>query len=503
MGTEGSEPLGEEMVISRWFMVRKWTHWLRVTAIAQLWFCFFIPVIGSGLRLPSILGDQMVLQQNTVVNLWGWADPGSALKVVTGWDNKAYPVTADPEGQWIVKVGTGEAGGPYQIAFYSGDTIILSDIMLGEVWICSGQSNMEWRLMKTQSGPSEIPQADLPGLRLFNVTRNIARQPVDDVVGKWVTCTPESAGFFSAVGYYFGKQLNQNLEVPVGMILTSWGGTPSEAWTSRETVSSFGDFDTLLAKLYDVPVDGVRPPTQHSPTVLFNGMVHPIIKMTIKGVIWYQGEANVARAFQYRKIFPAMISDWRNQWDQGDFPFFFVQLAPYNYPRRGEYTGAELREAQLLTLTRVPNAGMAVTMDIGNPDDIHPRNKKDVGYRLALWALAKEYEQDLVYSGPLFKSISVEGSAIRVHFDHTGTGLESIDGPPAPFYISAADRVYQPARAKIEDHTIVVSHPDVKSPVAVSYGWSNAPQTNLFNREGLPASPFRSDDWPRITEGVK
>jgi sialate O-acetylesterase len=236
----------------------------------------------------------------------------------------------------------------------------------------------------------------------------------------------------------------------------------------------------------------------HTPSVLYNGMLHPLTKYTIKGAIWYQGEANVGRAFQYRTIFPGMITDWRNQWGKGDFPFYFVQLAPYKYGT--EHTSAELREAQFLTLFSLKNTGMAVTLDIGNPENIHPTNKRDVGKRLALWALAKDYGVNLVCSGPLFRDIAIEDNKIRVNFDYTGKGLQSVGGPLTHFEIAGEDRVYHPARAVVEEHTVLVGHPDVEKPVAVRYAWTNTAVPNLFNWKGLPASSFCSDDWPRITE---
>ena len=637
---------------------------------------------GASLQLPKILGDHMVLQQKSFTKIWGWAELEQVVKVTTSWNEKSYRVVTDQQGNWQVTVSTGKAGGPYTVTIQADITRVLEDILLGEVWICSGQSNMAWPLSRSETALEEIPLADYPDIRLFTVEKNIATRPNEDLNGSWELCNPETSASFSAVGYFFGKMLHQELGVPVGLVNSSWGGTPSESWTSRESLSSFGDFDQQLEELYGTsdeemeralreqtrmeamikkqrdfenrenigfsegwmnvefddsswdimtcpaewssleeigmlegvvwmrtrisvpekwlgkpltlelgPVDemdityinGVEVGTSrkidnwntprvyqvpaslvtseqlqlairivntnaqggifgkpeqlkiypaenndetsvmlggswkyqvayrfpevpmvfnsHTPSVLYNGMLHPMKNMAIKGAIWYQGESNQNRAVQYRTIFPGMIEDWRTTWKQGDFPFYFVQIAPFNYGP--EQTSAELREAQLLTLSKVKHTGMAVTMDIGNPDDIHPTNKRDVGKRLALWALAKDYEKELVFSGPLYREQTIEDNKIRIHFNCTGSGLEAQGGPLTHFEIAGEDQVYHPAEAVIDGETVLVSSPEVSSPLAVRYGWSNTAEPNLFNAEGLPASSFCSDTWKRITEGNK
>ena len=472
---------------------------------------------GASLQLPTILGDHMVLQQKSFAKIWGWAEPEQLVQVTTSWNDRTYSTVTDQKGNWQVSVATAKAGGPYTVTIQADITRVLEDILLGEVWICSGQSNMEWQLSKAETAETEIQRSDFPGIRLFTVEKHIAMRPLEDVRGSWELCKPTTSPGFSAIGYFFGKMLHQELGVPVGLVNTSWGGTPSEAWTSRETLGKFGDFDQQLEELYSSSEDLEKAGKEqervetmlkeqqdfnsHTPSVLYNGMLHPIKNMAIKGAIWYQGESNQTRAIQYRTIFPGMIEDWRDTWKQGEFPFYFVQIAPYNYGP--EPSSAELREAQLLTLSKVKYTGMAVTMDIGNPENIHPTNKRDVGKRLALWALARDYGQDLVFSGPLYRDQSIEDGKIRIHFNYTGSGLEAKGGPLTHFEIAGADQVYHPAEAVIDGESILVSSSDVSLPVAVRYAWSNIAEPNLFNREGLPASSFCTDSWKRITEGNK
>lgn len=634
---------------------------------------------GASLKLPAILGDHMVLQQNSFAKIWGWTEPSGKVSVSTSWNGLKYSTRADAQGNWEVKVVTAKAGGPYSITVEGDVAIVLEDVLLGEVWICSGQSNMEWPLSRAETADAEIPVSNFPDIRLFTVKKHIAPRPLEDVSGAWEACTPETSETFSAVGYFFGKKLHKELGVPVGLINTSWGGTPSESWTSREMLLTFGDFNQQLDALYSssdeelkkaeeetarieaeiesqwdfdnmdnigfkegwntvnyddrgwstmpcpaewssieeigmlegvvwmrtriqipaawfgkallldlgpvdetdvtwingvevgsskivanwnknrtyqVPASAVtsgelllairivngnaqggmigdpeqlmiypdgdqkaepvllagdwnykiayrfpevsRLNNSHTPSVLYNGMLYPLRNLSIRGAIWYQGEANQERAIQYRTIFPGMIQDWRNTWKQGDFSFYFVQLAPYRYAT--EHTSAELREAQFLTLSKLRNTGMAVTLDIGNPGDIHPTNKRDVGRRLALWALAKDYSKDLVYSGPLYRQQTVEGESIRIQFDHVGGGLVAKDGDLSHFEIAGEDQVYHPAKAVIDGETVLVSSKNVRAPVAVRFAWGNTDEPNLFNKEGLPASSFCTDQWERITD---
>ncbi len=628
----------------------------------------------ADVRMPSLFSDHMVIQRDTDAPVWGWADPGETITITGSWNNESVTTKAGDDGRWMTKIATPEAGGPHQITVQGVNWIPIRNVFSGEVWICSGQSNMEWRVNISDNPEEEMKSANWPMIRHFDVRNVTSTSPKEDCEGKWTACSPATVGGYTAVGYFFGRNLHQELDVPVGLIATNWGGTVAEAWTSEGTLASnfpefggaleqiaqmragggsdlsaaqlawwkglekkgpggsgnwmtasyddsawnatsvpnkwsavgLGDFDgtvwyrrdmeipaawagkKLVLELgpaddmdrvwvngeligettvhgkwqeerrYVVPEgcvkgtdvqitvcvvdtggagslggnpDGMRLrmaglsedlskslagewryqkgiamsdvgtfPVQasfhaNSPTALYNGMIAPLVPFAIRGAVWYQGESNRGRAPQYQKLFPAMIQDWRESWGQGDFPFGFVQIAPYGY---GGDTGqaAALREAQMMTLSS-PNTGMAVTMDIGNPRDIHPRNKQDVGHRLAVWALANTYGREgLVYSGPMYASHKVEGSSIRLSFDHVHGGLVAEGGAPSHFTMAGADKVFHPAQAVIDGDTIVVSCDAVTAPVAARYAWGAADQPNLKNAEGLPSSSFRTDDWP-------
>jgi sialate O-acetylesterase len=647
--------------------------------------------VHADVRVPSIIGDNMVLQQGRKARLWGWAEPGERVTVSFRGDKAT--ATADARGHWEVFTGPHKAGGPFELTVAGRNTLNFKNVLVGEVWVCSGQSNMEWSLANAQDGAKEAAAADYPFIHLFTVAKKTSATPLEDVEGRWVVTTPKEAASFSAVGYFFGRELYQRLKSPVGLIHTSWGGTPAEAWTSRETLAAsavlkpildrydkqladlprlqreydtarvewerqyvtqdtgnkgeaegyakpehntvgwqemkvpqlwesagldvdgvvwfrrelevpaawagkdltlklgaIDDFDTTYfngervgstgpdtpsawtaLRRYRVPGSLVRagrntiavrvfdrvggggfgggemslapaggtnaealelagawrykeeatfpsrridysrqpqapgPANPNSPTVLYNAMLAPLTPYTMRGAIWYQGESNAGRAEQYRTLFPAMIRDWRTAWNIGDFPFYFVQLANWKTRPQDSIDSewAELREAQTLTLRAAPNTGMAVAIDIGNPDDIHPRNKLDVGLRLARWALADTYGWKLEKSGPLYASYKVEGDKVRITFKHAG-GLKTRDGAaPASFYVAGADHKFVPAEARVEKGEVVVWSREVPAPVAVRYGWADNPPANLYNSEGLPASPFRTDDWPGVTAGRK
>jgi sialate O-acetylesterase len=646
----------------------------------------------AAVRVPSLVGDHMVLQQGRRARVWGTAEPGERVTVrLAGLTARA---TADARGRWQVFLGPLKAGGPHTLTVSASNTLRFVDVLVGEVWVCSGQSNMEWPLSQTTHGPEDAARADRPEIRLFTVEKRTSAEPLEDVRGRWVVATPEQAAQFSAVGYYFGRELHGRLRVPVGLIHTSWGGTPAEAWTSRAALASHpalrpileryekelanlpelrreharklaewerryvtpdpgnkgealgfaepardaegwrrmrlpqlwesaglkldgviwfrrgvevppawagrdlslslgpvDDFDTtyfngarvgatggegaeayrfprryripgplvrpgrnvVAVRVYDrvggggfggsagsmslapegepeggaaVGLDGEwdykaeaavepkqldfsdypgpapGPDNQNSPTVLYNAMLAPLTPYAVRGAVWYQGESNAGRAYQYRTLFPAMIRDWRRAWGGGDFPFYFVQLANYmkRHPEPAESEWAELREAQALTL-REPRTGMAVAIDIGEADDIHPRNKRDVGLRLARWALAETYRRRVEPSGPLYASHAVEGGRVRLRFRHAA-GLKTSDGrAPAGFAVAGADRRFVWAEARVEGETVVVWSKGVPSPAAVRYAWADNPAANLANGDGLPASPFRTDDWPGLTAG--
>lgn len=449
-------------------------------------------VAQADVRLAKIFGSQMVLQRDIPAPIWGWADPGEEVTVTIG-DTKAA-ATADAEGKWSVKLPAMAAGEPRVITVAGKNTITLEDVLVGEVWVCSGQSNMAMSVGSSNNAQEEIAAADYPAIRLFTVGRKPAESPLDDCSGAWTACSPQSVAGFSAVGYFFGRKLHQELDVPIGLVNCSWGGTIAEAWTSHEALTGEPDFEPILERGAEF-----KPGNPNQASNLFDGMLHPIIPLGIRGAIWYQGESNCARAKQYRKLFPTMISDWRNQWGQGDFPFLFVQLAPFRYGHDPAFL-AELWEAQLSTLS-LPNTGMAVITDIANLTDIHPKNKQDVGLRLALWALGETYGQDIVYSGPLYDSMSVEDSKVCLRMKHVGGGLVARGGPLTHFTIAGQDGAFQEATAVIDGDAIVVSAAGVDKPLAVRFGWSQEAEPNLFNAEGLPASPFRTDDLPMLTEG--
>jgi len=490
-------------------------------------------------KLPSVISNHMVLQRGIALPIWGKAEPGE--KVTVSIEGQSAKATADAEGMWQVKLDPMKAGGPFEMTIAGTETITIKDILVGEVWICSGQSNMQMTVKYVKDYKKEIPAANYPRIRLFSAERRISSKPMFNVPGAWSACSPETVPPFSAVGYFFGRDLHKTLDVPVGLIHSSWGGTPAEAWTSLPKLEAdpklkpivdgwnklLADYakhfnywrETRLVEWYakaekaeslgraipEMPVVKDWRQNPHRPSGLFNAMISPFIPYGIKGAIWYQGESNAGRAYQYRTLFKAMIQDWREHWGQGDFPFFFVQLANYRArnPEPGEDAWAELREAQTMALA-LPNTGMALAIDIGEANDIHPKNKQDVGLRLALAARAIAYGEDIVYSGPMYDAMKVDGDKVRLSFNHIGGGLVAKGGEPLKgFAIAGADRKFVWADASIDGDTIVVSSEKIAQPVAVRYAWAINPDCNLYNKEGLPASPFRTDDWPGITAGKK
>jgi sialate O-acetylesterase len=494
-------------------------------------------VLSADVRLPNIISDNMVLQQGKAIPIWGWADANESVTVTGSWGSGKWVTTADQDGKWMVRIDTGKTGGPYEMTVSGKNPITIKNILVGEVWVCSGQSNMEFTVKQAKNSAEEIAEANnYPQIRQFLVGRKVIYTPMYNCNGKWQICSSQTAGNFTAAGYFFGRELTKQLNVPVGLINTSWGGTPAESWMSREYLEKDPNFQPILKKFeatsadinelkkkyreemqkYDAivpklraegkplpprPEEPIGPGHAYSPMGLYNGMIVPILPYGIRGAIWYQGESNAWRAYQYRTLFPAMIKNWRDAWHQGDFPFLFVQLANYMQPEPQpvESDWAELREAQLMTLS-VPNTGMAVTIDIGEPD-IHPKNKQDVGKRLALWALAKTYGKNIVYSGPIYKSMKVDGNKAVLAFDNIGGGLVAKGDSLKGFAIAGADKKFVWADANIEGDTIVVSSDKVAAPASVRYAWEKNPVCNLYNKEGLPATPFRTDTWPGVTDG--
>lgn len=658
-------------------------------------------VPNKELKLPAIIGSKMVLQQQTDAVLWGWTKPYQKVTVECSWHATADAI-ADSTGKWSLKVKTPEASfTPQTVKFSVSDTTLVCDsVLIGEVWVCSGQSNMEmpmvgWPPQLIENADTEIAAANFSNLRLFTVQRKFAAVPQTDCIGNWDVCSPTTVANFSSTAYFFGRKLLNELNIPIGLIHTSWGGTPAEAWTAKGDIAQLDDYkmvanydmtkyekdldlwhssmikkpidfnadnnswknttenDALITNLkfddsnwatmnlpkqweqdsigpfngivwfrkkiaiptawvgkdlvvtlgkiddadvsyfngkevgsvyswtekrvYDVPANLVSADTcvivvkvfdnmggggitgdvselslalksdptkpislagvwayspvaeylnnalyffteksnitnmpkseigysEYTPTMLYNGMLAPIIPFTMRGVIWYQGEANVHKAQQYRVLFPKMIESWRNAWQQGDFPFYYVQIAPWNYSETQISASAELRDAQLSAMN-LPNVGMVVTMDIGCIEYIHPPKKKHVGERLAAWALAKNYSKSgVAYSGPIYKSMKIEDNKIRVQFDYAEKGLLAKGDKLTDFEIAGEDQIYVPASAVIDGNDVIVSSPTVATPVAVRFAWRDISQPNLFNNDSLPASPFRTDNWTRLTDGVK
>lgn len=533
--------------------------------------------LRADVKLPAIFGDHMVLQREAKVPVWGWADPNEAVTVTAG-DVKT-DATTGADGKWSATlVGLKASDKPIEVTVAGKNTLTLHDVLVGDVWVCSGQSNMEfqlgggkWGFGGAHDAATEIPKADHPTLRLFIVKKKIALEPQKDCVGEWMVCTPETAPKFSAVGYFFGRDILEDQHVPVGMIGTYWGGTPAQAWTSLEALKAQPELSEMAAgfekttgnlaeakqnyetnvlpkwqKAHDAwaaemkqwnsdaakaKADGQpEPPKPKSvlqeprkpsapdnnpnmATVLTNGMIAPIVPYAIKGAIWYQGESNAGAAKQYETLFPTMITDWRTRWGEGDFPFIWVQLANFMArnpdPTQQPDGWPGLRDAQSKTL-KLPNTGQAVILDIGEEKDIHPKDKMDVGLRLSLAARHVAYGEDLIYSGPTYDSMRIDGDKIQVKFKNTGTGLAILAAPstqadvpqaqPAAelkgFAIAGEDHKFVWASATIASaDTLIVSSPEVKEPKAVRYGWANNPEVNLYNKEGLPASPFRTDSW--------
>ena len=486
-------------------------------------------VLGAhaDVTLPALLSDHMMIQRELPVHVWGNAAEGEAVSVTFRGNTRS--TAADSVGRWSVYLPPGEAGGPFELTIKGNNQITLKDVLVGDVWVASGQSNMEFTVKEGLNAKAEIAAADHSRIRLFHVKNKAADHPLDDVAAEpWAPCTAESVADFSAVAYFFGRNLHEKLGVPIGLIESSWGGTPAEAWTSLRALSADAGLMPVFAswaKMNDdaethrlqrekqmnewrravdrAKTEGKQPPgfpwepnigNSWMPAGLYNAMIAPLARLPIKGAIWYQGESNATRerASLYAHLFGTMIQDWRRSWGQGDFPFFFVQLA--NFKTRPDDRWPELREAQRQTLA-LANTGMAVTLDIGTTDDIHPKNKQDVGLRLALAARATTYGEKIEYSGPLFRQATPEGHSMRVWLDHTGGGLTAKGGGAlSGFEIAGADHKFVPGDAVIDGATVVVSNGAIAAPKYVRYAWSDDPRCNLYNADGLPASPFRSEE---------
>jgi len=479
----------------------------------------FISAAHAELKVHALFCDHMVLQQGVSTPVWGWADEGEVVTVT--FRDQSVRATAKG-GKWMVHLKKLKPGGPDTLTISTGSkTLTCADVLVGEVWVCSGQSNMEWPLKQSFEPETDIANSKNPMIRLFTVPRLKAESPVDNINSQWVECGPDTVPGFSAVGYYFGRELQKRLGVPVGLIHTSWGGTPAEAWTSATALKSNPRFekeilqaDAQKRKAYAEALARWEKSDKQSkkptlggtpPSVLYNGMIAPLLPFAIKGAIWYQGESNASRAEQYRSLFATMIRNWRRAWGQGDFPFLCVQLAPFKSVKDapGESDWAELREAQWLATKNLPNVGMAVITDVGDPKDIHPKRKQPVGERLATAARGIAYGEKIEYSGPIYRKLKIRGNKAEISFDHVGEGLEARDGALKGFAICGEDRKWVWADAEIVGDKVVVSNPAVTRPAAVRYGWADCPVVNLWNKDGFPASPFRTDDFPMITAPKK
>ncbi|NBR85046.1 MAG: sialate O-acetylesterase [Proteobacteria bacterium] len=495
------------------------------------------PVLHADVKLPGVFSDHMVLQRDQSLTFWGWADEGEMVTIEFQGQKAtatAFRQLPNPLSRWQVKLGPFKVSTtPASLIVQGKNRVERKDVLVGDVWICSGQSNMEFPLARSADAEKELPVASLPLVRLFTVPRTKAAEPVGDVRATWQEC--RTPGSFSAVGYYFGRDLQKALGVPIGLIGTYYGGTPAEAWATRNTMNNHPDlrrdFSERIDKLRndyagavqkfnadaeELKKKGKRPtaPPPKAPVIpawqgseLYNGMVAPLVPYGLRGVIWYQGESNADRAAQYNVLFPELIKGWRAAWELGDFPFLAVQLAPFDKGRNRpveqimatpeDSDWARLREVQLQTGKAVPNYACVVTTDVGDKDDIHPNRKEPVGARLALAARALTYGEKLVATGPTFKEQIIQGEKVLLRFDSVGTGLVARGDKLTGFAICGEDKQFVWADAQIQaDNTVLVSASTVKKPVAVRYGWADFPVVNLFNKEGLPASPFRTDNFP-------
>lgn len=504
-----------------------------VTLLTVVFYSFYCTASWAQVKLPAIISNNMVVQQQSDVALWGWAQPAEKVTIQASWLSKPVTVTAGTDGKWLTHVKTVKAGGPYSITFKASNVITVNNVLLGEVWLASGQSNMEFTIGKDPSSswrtgvvnyPDVIAAADFPAIRMIDVGNKVADEPQQDFSGQWKVCSPKTVDTFSAVAYYYAREIHNATGFPVGIINSTWGGTPAESWTRKEVLENDTDFKVILeryeqqckdypaeAEKYKVaytkwkadtsknkggaPREPMGPNSNKSPYKLYNAMIAPLAPYTIKGFIWYQGESNADRAYQYRRLFPALIDSWRKEWNNNKLPFYFIQISPHRSQN------AEIREAQLYTYRTVPNTGIVITVDNGDSLDIHPRNKEIVGKRLSLWALRNEYGQKkLTYSSPLYRSMKTEGNKIRIQFDFAD-GLTAKDNVLREFVIAGSDERFVPAQAAIEGNTVVVWSDQVQQPVAVRYDWKNMPTGELYNKAGLPASPFRTDNWKISTQG--
>lgn len=513
--------------------VLRWSSWLP----AVVWISFAPSAARADVRLPAVISDHMVLQQEVAAPIWGWADNGEEVTVAIAGQSKSAKTGAD--GKWRINLDKLTTGGPHELIVKGKNTVKIADVLVGEVWLGSGQSNMAMTVSRSKDFEAEQAAANLPNIRMFRESSGAATEPQEEGSGKWEVCTPETVGNFSATAFFFGRELHKSLKLPVGLINSSVGGTPIEAWTSMAAQKNLAELKPLFARwdnetaTYDPDKakaqyeklsaewrvvakkardEGKQPPrppqppvnprkNSHHPAVLFNGKIAPLVPYAIRGAVWYQGESNANSnragnsAENYGLQLRTMIADWRSRWGQGDFPFAWVQLPLYKKPQADpvEESGWAIVREQMLKTLKVPNTGMAITLDLGEANDIHPKDKQGVGKRLAMWALAKVYNQKgLVPSGPLPDGYEIVGEEVVLSF-RFASGLKAKGAELKGFAIAGADQKWLTAKARIEGDQVIVWHPDIKQPKAVRYAWADHPDANLINGASLPASPFRTD----------
>ena len=479
---------------SHMFAIRK----IFITGVTA---CLLFPaLLFAKVKLPSFFSDGMVLQQQTNAKIWGWAKPAAEIKITGSWNKKSYTTIADDKGNWNIRIVTPVAGGPYSLSFSDGETLTINNILIGEVWLCSGQSNMEMPMKGFKDQPiigsnDAIFNSTNDQLRIYTIPRAVERQTKDtSKTSFWKTSNPENISNFSATAYYFGRLMQQQLKVPVALINVSYGGSPAEAFMSAESLKAFPEITVP-------PLTGTEKLNNKNATTLYNGMVHPITGYTIKGCIWYQGESNYDHPDQYEKLFPAMVQLWRNEWGQGNFPFYFAQIAPFSYNYTGvtkteKLNSAYLRDAQRRSLAAIPASGMVVLMDNGEEKSIHPANKEVVGKRFAYLVLGDTYQyKGFAFQSPAFDSLLINGNVATIKFKYAPNGLTSFGKPITQFEIAGADKTFYPAQAVVSRGMIQLSTPQVATPVAVRYAFKDFIMGELFSTEGYPVSSFRTDDW--------
>ncbi|HQE33700.1 MAG TPA: sialate O-acetylesterase [Paludibacteraceae bacterium] len=458
--------------------------------------------INAKIKLPALFSDNMMLQQKSNAPIWGWAEKNANITIKTSWNAKIYKVKADNSGKWKTELQTPSFGGPFTIEVSEGaEKVVIKNVLVGEVWLCSGQSNMEMPLkgfsgQPVRNGNEIIVKSTNATIRLITIPRATVLQPLDNFEGKWEVASPKSTANFSATAWYFGSLLQEVLQVPVGLIHVSYGGSSMEAWMNQEMLKDFAS-----AKIPTTKEELAKDPNR-VPTTLFNGMLSPVIGYGIKGCIWYQGESNYERASEYTVLMKKMVSSWRAMWKQGDFPFYFCQIAPFNYasfhPKDylEKYNSAYLREAQLKASKEIPNTGLAVLMDVGEENNIHPTDKEKGGNRLAFQALSKTYGiEGFEFESPKYKAMEIKDNSVTVSFDDVPNGITSYGKEVNGFEIAGEDKVFYPAKAEVRRKSVVLTSDKVAKPVAVRYLWKDFVKAELFSNGGLPMSSFRTDEW--------